>query len=177
VDRVKSPEDLGDFYLTPEVLKKSPESLLCGTPEIAIESSGTTGHASRVFLSRQELDYNARQGVFLKAIYGISSEDRILSTFDYGFCLDGLIAATGIPYWRTFAVCAGRVDPVEIYHKLPDYRFNIVMSGTPWLARFTEVAEAQGRPYPLKLLIGGGGGASSERPAKGSRAFGKPLCA
>src|SRR5256885_5127858 len=37
VARARRPEDLGDFYLTPEVLKTRPEALLAGTPELAIE--------------------------------------------------------------------------------------------------------------------------------------------
>src|SRR5712691_6760322 len=51
VARARRPEDLGDFYLTPGVLKTRPEALVTGTPELAIESSGTTGHATRVYLS------------------------------------------------------------------------------------------------------------------------------
>lgn len=158
VAKVKGPEEMGDFFLSPEEVRELPEKLLCARPDLAIESSGTTGHATRVFLSRRELDYNARQGILLKAVYGISPEDRILSTFDYGFCMDGLIVQEGLPYWKVFGMCVGRVDPVDIYRRLPSYRFNVVMSGTPWLARFTEVAQAEGRPYPLKLLVGGGGG-------------------
>ena len=63
--RVRRPEDLGDFFLTPEVLKTRPEALVTGTAELAIESSGTSGHVTRVYLSRRELEYNARQGNLL----------------------------------------------------------------------------------------------------------------
>src|SRR5438067_10653958 len=70
VGRARRPEDLGDFFLTPEVLKTRPEALLAGTPELAIESSGTSGHASRVYLSRKELEYNARQGGLLLGLHG-----------------------------------------------------------------------------------------------------------
>lgn len=177
IDRVRSPEDLGSFYLTSEELRKAPETLLCGKPEVTIESSGTTGHAARIFMSQRELDYNARQGLLLKAAYNISDEDRILSTFDYGFCLDGLLVQRSLPYWKVFGMCVGRVDPVEIYRRLPSYGFNVIMSGTPWLARFTEVAEAEGRPYPLKLLIGGGGGGITARTRAWIEGFWEaPLC-
>ena len=177
VEKVKRPEDLGNFYTEPEELREAPEAFLCDKPEVAIESSGTTGHVARVFLSQQELDYNARQGILFKAIYGISSEDRVLSTFDYGFCLDGQIVQRVLPQWKVFAMCVGRVDPAEAYHRLATYRFNIVMSGTPWLARFTEVAEAEGRPYPLKLLVGGGGGGITNRTrAKIETFWEAPLC-
>src|SRR5262245_50190705 len=47
IARARRPEDLGDFFLTPEVLKTRPEALLTETPELAIESSGTSGHVTR----------------------------------------------------------------------------------------------------------------------------------
>ncbi|MGH7831190.1 MAG: phenylacetate--CoA ligase family protein [Candidatus Binatia bacterium] len=175
--RARGPEDLKDCYLTSEELRAAPEALLCARPEVAIESSGTTGHAVRIFLSQSELDYNAMQGVLLQAVYGITDEDRIVTTFDYGFCLDGVLVQRGLPHWKSFSMCVGRVDPAEIYRRLPSYRFNIVMSGTPWLARLTEVAEAEGRPYPLKLLLGGGGGGILRRTREWIEGFwGAPLC-
>lgn len=177
MENVKRPEDLGSFYTEPEELRNAPEDFLCDRAEVAIESSGTTGHVTRVFLSDRELDYSARQGIVLKAAYGISPEDRIISTFDYGFCLDGQIVQRTLPHWKVFAMCVGRADPVDIYRRLAAYRFNIVMSGTPWLSRFTEVAEAEGRPYPLKLLWGGGGGGITNRTRAKIEAFWEaPLC-
>jgi phenylacetate-CoA ligase len=177
MENVKRPEDLGSFYTEPEELRNAPEEFLCDRAEVAIESSGTTGHVARVFLSQRELDYSARQGIILKAAYGISPEDRIISTFDYGFCLDGQIVQRTLPHWKVFAMCVGRADPVDVYRRLAAYRFNIVMSGTPWLSRFTEVAESEGRPYPLKLLVGGGGGGITHRTRAKIEAFWEaPLC-
>ncbi|MBI2350738.1 MAG: phenylacetate--CoA ligase family protein [Deltaproteobacteria bacterium] len=152
IRKARSPQDLGDFYLTPDDLRASPETLLCGRPDLAIESSGTTGHATRIFLSHQELEYSAKQSAVMKAVYGISAGDRILSTFDYGFCLDGQIIQRALP-------------------------FNVVMSGTPWLSRFTDVAQAEGRPFPLKLLLGGGGGGITRRTRSKIEDFWEaPLC-
>lgn len=177
VEKARGPEDLGNFYLNSEELRQAPEALLCGEPEVAIESSGTTGHVARIFMSQRELDYNARQGALLKAVYGISDEDRIISTFDHGFCLDGLLVQRGLPSWGVFWMAVGRVDPMEIYKRLSTYRFNVVMSGTPWLSRFTEVAQAEGRPYPLKLLIGGGGGGILKKTRQWIESFWEaPLC-
>ncbi|MBI2989160.1 MAG: phenylacetate--CoA ligase family protein [Deltaproteobacteria bacterium] len=177
IEKIRGPEDLGDFYVNSEEVRETPEAFLCGQPEVAIESSGTTGHVTRVYMSQRELDYNARQGILLKALYGISSEDRVLSTFDYGFCLDGQIAQRVLPHWRLFGLCVGRVDPAEIYRRMSAYRFNIVMSGTPWLLRFTEVAETEGRRFPLKLLVGGGGGGITDRARSRIETFWEaPLC-
>ncbi len=177
ISNAQAPEELGQFYVSDEELRREPEAFLCGKPELAIESSGTTGHVIRMFLNQRELNASAKQGVLLKAIYRISEEDRILSTFDHGFCLDGLLVERGLPYWNVFGMCVGRADPTEIYRRMPDYRFNVIMSGTPWLARFTEVAEAQGRPYPLKLLVGGGGGGIPGRTRAWIENFWEaPLC-
>src|SRR2546422_2982495 len=89
----RRPEDLGDFYLTPEVLKTRPEALLAGTPELAIESSGTSGRVTRVYLSRRELEYNARQGGLLYGLYGPRRGDRLLPTPDPRCALRSLLVA------------------------------------------------------------------------------------
>lgn len=177
IEKVRRPQDLGSFYIEPEELRRAPGAFLCGKPEVAVESSGTTGHATRIFLSQQELNYNARQGILLKAVYGISGEDRVISTFDHGFCLDGQIAQRVVPHWGVFGMCVGRVDPIEAYYRMALYRFNIVMSGTPWLSRFTEVAGVEGRPFRLKLLVGGGGGGITKRTRDKIESFWEaPLC-
>ena len=177
VKKVRAQEELGSFYLTSEELRRMPEALLCAEPQVAIESSGTTGHAARVYLSHQELDYSAKQGILLKVVYGLTGEDRVLSTFDYGLCLDGLLTQRTVTYWGLFGICAGRLDPLKAYEYLSEYRFSVVMSGTPWLARFTEVAQSQGRPYPLRLLIGGGGGGIRKQTRAWIEKFWEaPLC-
>lgn len=177
IERVRTPEDLGDFYVNPAEVRDDPEVFLCDRPQIAIESSGTTGHSVRIYLSQRELEYNARQGILLRAVYGISGGDRVISTFDYGFCLDGQIAQRALGHWKCFVMCVGRAEPREVYRRLKDYRFNVVMSGTPWLSRFTEVAEAEGRPFPLKLLVGGGGGGIMPRTRAKIEGFWEaPLC-
>src|SRR5213078_1647278 len=91
VARVRRPEDLGDFFLAPEILKTRPEALLAGTPELAIESSGTSGHVTRVYLSRKELEYNARQGGLMLGLYGLGRDDRILSTLGLDWGLGSLL--------------------------------------------------------------------------------------
>src|SRR3989441_12767813 len=80
VARARRPEDLGDFYLTPEVLKTRPEALLAGTPELAIESSGTSGRVTRGYLSRRGLEDNARQGGLPYGPYGLGRGGRLLSS-------------------------------------------------------------------------------------------------
>ncbi len=173
---VRRPEDLGDFFLTPDVVKSRPEALLCGTPELAIESSGTSGRVSRIYLNRAELEYNARQGSLLYALFDLKAGDRLLCTLDLAFGLGALLVERGVRYTGLFAMVVGRVDPLEAYRRLGEYRFNVVISDPFWLARLTEIAREHGRPGPLKLLVGGGEGITEGTRTELERFWGAPLC-
>ena len=176
VSRVRGPEDLGDFFLTSDVLKTRPESLLCGTPELAVESSGTAGRVTRVYLSRRELEYSARQGNLLLALHGVGPRDRLLSTLDLAWGLGSLLVERGIRHVDTFAMVVGRVDPRDAYERLAAYGFNVLVSDPFWLARLTAIARERGRPGPMKLLVGGGEGVTPQLRAELERFWGAPLC-
>jgi phenylacetate-CoA ligase len=174
--RVGQPADLGDFFLTPDVVKTRPESLLCGAPDVAIESSGTSGHVTRVYLSRRELDYAARQGNLLLAAHGVGAGDRLLSTLDLAWGLGSLLVERGIRYVDAFAMVVGRVSPEEAYERLTTYGFNVLVSDPFWLARLTEIARERGRPAPMKLLVGGGEGITPRLRAELEAFWSAPLC-
>jgi phenylacetate-CoA ligase len=174
--RIRMPEDLGDFFVTPEMLKTRPEALLCGDPDLAIESSGTTGQITRVYLSRGELEYNARQGLFLLALYGLGKGDRLLCTLDYGWGLGALLVERGLHYTGVFGMTVGRVDPEEAYRRLQLYGFNAIVSDPFWLLRLTEIARERGRPHPLKLLVGGGEGVTDRGRSVLETFWEAPLC-
>jgi phenylacetate-CoA ligase len=174
--RARRPADLGDFFLTPDVVKSRPTDLLCGTPELAIESSGTSGRVTTIYLSRRELEYNARQGNVLYALYGLDGRDRLLSTLDLGFGLGSLLVERGVRYTGLFAMVAGRVDPKDAYERLARYGITVVVSDPFWLARLTEIARAQGRPSRLKLLIGGGEGITDRTRQDIESFWGAPVC-
>ena len=176
VARARGPEDLGGFYLTPGILKTRPEALVTGTAELAIESSGTTGQATRVYLSRRELEYNARQGGLLYGLYGLGRGDRLLCTLDLAWGLGSLLVERGVRYTPLFAMVVGRVDPLEAYRHLAEYRFNVVVSDPFWLARLTAIARERGRPGPMKLLMGGGEGITPRTRAELEAFWGAPLC-
>src|SRR2546425_13186596 len=48
VARARRPEDLGDFYLTPGILKTRPEALVTGPAGVAVEGAGGARHTARV---------------------------------------------------------------------------------------------------------------------------------
>src|SRR5437899_5004971 len=176
VRRLRRPEDLGAFYLTPEILKTRPEALVTGPAELAIESSGTSGHVTRIYLSRRELEYNARQGGLMLGLYGLGRGDRLLSTLDLGWGLGSLLVERLVRYTPVFAMVVGRVDPAEAYTRLAEYRFNVIVSDPFWLARLTEIARERGRPGPLKLLVGGGEGITPRTRAELEAFWGALLC-
>lgn len=177
VERARRPEDLGEFFLTAAELGATPATdLCCAPPELAIESSGTTGHVNRIYLSHGELDYSARQGAILSGLYGLTAADRVVSTLDLGWGLGGLLAQRGLPYWRSFGMAVGRVDPRELYQRMAVYGFNVVISDPFWLSRLTEIAREEGRPSRLRLLIGGGEGITSRTRAEIESFWQAPLC-
>ena len=171
----RRPEELGDFFLTSDVVKTRPETLLCGSPDLAIESSGTSGRVSRVYLSRRELEYNARQGGVLYALYNLGAGDRLLSTLDLAWGLGSLLLERGVRSTKLFAMVVGRVDPLEAYRRLAEYRINVIVSDPFWLARLTEIARERGRPGALKLLVGGGEGITERTRAELERFWGAPV--
>jgi phenylacetate-CoA ligase len=145
--------DLRDCYTTPEELRAAtPEDLLCGRPETVIESSGTTGRITRIYLSHEELDYAATRGIIFLAMLGIGSEDRILGTFGYWASLytQRIIAESGL-----FGVCPGLVDPREAVDWLQVHRYTVIIADPFWLSRFTEIAMARGIRPPMKAFISG----------------------
>ena len=176
IARVRGPEDLGDFFLTSDVLKTRPESVLCGKPDLAIESSGTSGRVTRVYLSRRELEYSGRQGNLLLTLNGVGRNDRLLSTLDLAWGLGSLLVERGIRYTDVFAMVVGRVDPREAYERLTTYGFNVLVSDPFWLGRLTEIARDRGRPVPMKLLVGGGEGVTPRFRAELERFWDAPLC-
>ena len=176
VARARRPEDLGSFFLTPEILKTRPEALLAGTPELAIESSGTSGHVTRVYLSRKELEYNARQGGLMLGLYGLGRGDRILSTLGLDWGLGSLLVERLVRHTPCFAMVVGRVDPSEAYQRLAEYRFNVIISDPFWLTRLTDIARERGRPGPLKLLVGGGEGMTPRTRAELETFWGALVC-
>lgn len=152
-DRVKDLADLKDCYTTSEELRAAkPEELVCGKPELVIESSGTTGRITRSYLSNDELEYAARQGIIFLAMVGIDSGDRILGTFDYWASLytQRIIAQSGI-----FGICPGLMDPREAVERLQLYGFTVIIADPFWLSRFTEIAMARGIRTSMKAFISG----------------------
>jgi phenylacetate-CoA ligase len=155
-DRVRSLADLRGCFTTPEELRgAAPEDLLCGRPELVIESSGTTGRVTRIYLSHAELESAARQAIIYLAVLGIGPEDRILGAFDYSWGLGGQYTQRIVAHSGLFGACPGLVDPQEAVERLQLYGFTVIIADPFWLSRFTEIAMAQGIRPPMKAFLSG----------------------
>lgn len=152
--KIKSPGDLGNFFTTPTDIVDHAEEFLCSPPETVFESSGTTGKNKRIYLSRDELNSIGKfvgAGLFLG---GLDEKDRIANALDFCVWIPGVITQKGIEHSKVFSLTAGKIDPMEVYKRIPTYNLNVIIGEPTWLIKLTEIAEARGS-YPLRLLIGG----------------------
>lgn len=151
---VRTPADLGDFYTTTLDIIEHAEEFLCRPPHTVFESSGTTGRNKRVYFSQEELDHIGKLNAMGFFLWGMDRRDRLINGFDFNIWIPGMITQKGIEKARILGLAAGKVDPSEVYKRIPSYRFNVVFGEPTWLIRLTELAE-KGGSYPLKLIIGG----------------------
>ena len=158
--RVRSPADLGDFFTTPDDLSRDPEKFLCAPPSFVFESSGTSGRNKQVYFDNQEMDYIGKCAASAMALMGLEPGDRVANGFDFSIWIPGMLFHQGLTHAKTFCQIFSKVDPIEVYRRMKQYRFNVVLGEPTWLIRLTELAEKLG-PFPLKLLIGG----AEEMPA------------
>ncbi len=159
--RVRTPADLGELLTTPDDISVNPEQFICRPPSIVFESSGTSGTNKQVFFDEQELQ---EIGVTMAggfSLMGIGPEDRVANAFDFSIWIPGLLCHYGLSASRAFCQAFGKVDPIEVYRRLRNGRFTVVMGEPTWLIRLTQLAEADGNTYPLKMLMGG----AEEMPA------------
>jgi phenylacetate-CoA ligase len=140
--RVRTLADLGGLETTTAELRAAdPADLLCDTPQMVFESSGTTGRITRVYYSYAELDYYAQQGIILFAMLGLTPRDRIFGSFGYWASLysERTIAKSGL-----FGIVPGLMDPREALDQVLAHGFTVIIGDPFWIARFTEVARERG---------------------------------
>jgi phenylacetate-CoA ligase len=158
--KVRVPADLGDFYTTPEDIATCPEDFVCAPPSIVFESSGTTGRNKQVYYSEDELHHIGFSTAIGLNFMGITREDRVANAFDFSIWIPGMVTHYGLMGRGMFSLAFGKVDPIEVYRRLQQYRFTVIMGEPTWLIRLTELAEQHGA-YPLKMLVG----SAEEMPA------------
>lgn len=152
--KIKMPSDLGGFYTTSIDIIEHAEEFLCKSPHIVFESSGTTGRNKRVYFTYDELDEIGRLNALGFSLWGIDKSCRCVNAFDFNIWIPGMIMQKGLERSGNFCMAAGKVDPMEVYKRIPIYNFNVVMGEPTWLIKLTEIAEKSGS-YPMKFLVTG----------------------
>ncbi len=159
--QVRVPADLGDFYTTPDDVVANPESFICKPASIVFESSGTSGKNKQIYYDQAELQAMSQVDAAGLRLMGVAPQDRVANAFDFCMWIPGMITHNSLMAAGNFCMAFGKVDPVEVYRRLKQYQFNVVMGEPTWLIRLTELAEKHGS-VPLKLFIGG----AEEMPAE-----------
>lgn len=155
--QMRSPADLGNFFTTANDLLNVPsEDFLCSSPQLAFETAGTSGRNKRLFYNYEEFENAARGASIALYLCGVRQEDRILNAYDFSFWFPGYFLARVLPYTGAFSVTVGKIEPLEVYRRMESYGFTVMLGEPTWMVQLTELAEAQGRAYPLKLIIGSG---------------------
>jgi len=152
--RVRTPADLKDFYTTPDDLAARATEFLCRPPSIVFESSGTSGRNKQVYYGRDELNEMGRTMAAGIHLMGVAPTDRVANAFDFSIWIPGMLGHYSLMNAGCFCLAFGKVDPVEVWRRMGQYQFNVVMGEPTWLIRLTELAEREGGGK-LKLIIGG----------------------
>ncbi|MBI4488244.1 MAG: phenylacetate--CoA ligase family protein [Deltaproteobacteria bacterium] len=157
INRIQSPADLGALFTTADDLLNTPsEEFLCAPPQLAFETAGTSGRNKRLFYRYEEFDMAARRGAMGFYLFGLQKEDRILNAFDFSFWFPGYFMSRLLPFTGMFSITVGKIEPIEIYRRMEDYRFTVILGEPTWVVQLTELAQEKAKAYPLKLIIGSG---------------------
>src|SRR5579871_6401390 len=161
--RVRTPEDLGDFFTTARDLRENPvEDFLCARPELGFETTGTTSTtAKRVYFSRREAAEFGRDGALGLYNLGLRPEDRSVDAFDYSFWNAPFTLRAALDRLGCFHVTAAKIPPAEFYDRVRPYEFNVLFVEPSWLVVLTEIAKVRGM-WPVKFFFVGGENMSEE---------------
>jgi phenylacetate-CoA ligase len=154
--RVRRPEDLGDIFTTPEDLRALPaEDFLCREPELVFETTGTSGGPKRVYFSYEELDFAARYEAAALYENGVRPGARVVCTFDGGYWISSWVTFLACKKLGVFCSAVGKPHPREVYSRMAEYRYNVIMADPTWLVSFSEIAEKEGA-FPVRLIVAAG---------------------
>lgn len=156
ISRVRSPEDLPDVFTTPEdLISRPPEDFLCRTPQLAFETTGTTGPPKRVYFSYEELERCARYEAAALLEAGLRRGDRVVCAFDAGYWVSGWVTFFACKHLGVFCSAVGKPQPRDLYSRMSVYHYNVIAADPTWLVSLTEIAERAGT-FPLRLIIAAG---------------------
>ncbi|HUZ46087.1 MAG TPA: AMP-binding protein [Terriglobia bacterium] len=155
-DRVRTPQDLGDVFTTPEDLLSFPEEdFLCAEPQAVFETTGTSGGPKRVGFSYDELDLAGRYEAAAFYENGMRPPDRVVCTFDAGYWISSWVTFLACKQLGVFCSAVGKPHPQEVYDRMVRYRYNVIVADPTWLVSLSEIAQQRG-VLPVKLIFAAG---------------------
>ncbi len=155
--KVRTPEDLGDFYTTSQDLKeRSPKEFLCQPPQLVFETTGTKSpKPKQVYFSYAEIENYAKEGACGLYHLGIRREDRVISMMDTSFWNAAWTSRESLRKLGCLYIEASKIPPEEFYERASNHDFNVLFAEPSWLSLLTQVAVKKGI-WPLKLILVGG---------------------
>jgi len=154
--RVRRPEDLDEIFTTAEDLLTLPsEEFLCREPQAVFETTGTTGRPKRTYFSYDELDFAARYEAAALYEIGVRPGDRVVCTFDAAYWISSWLTFLACKQLGVFCSAVGKPHPKEVYSRLREYGYNIIIADPTWLVTLSEIAQVEGAPS-VKLMIAAG---------------------
>jgi phenylacetate-CoA ligase len=162
---ISHPAELGDLFTTPQDLVAHAEDFLCRPPQVLYETSGTSGRRKTISYSYDEVE--AATSLMAVGLYhvGIRARDRVISTSDYHYWNGGPWFARAVTKLGAFGAFPGKIPPAEVYRRLAEHRYDVLIGDVSWILRLTELARDQGA-RPLRLIVG-----ASEGLPRRSREF------
>jgi phenylacetate-CoA ligase len=154
--KVRRPEDLGDIFTTPDDLRSLPsEEFLCAEPELVYETTGTSGGPKRVYFSYEELELSARYEAAALYENGVKPGARVVCAFDGGYWISSWVTFLACKKLGVFCSAVGKPHPREIYSRMAEYKYDVIIADPTWLVSLSEIAEKEGA-FPVRLIIAAG---------------------
>lgn len=148
--------DLQDIFTTPEDLISRPaEDFLCRPPQLAFETTGTSGPPKRLYFTYDELERCARYEAAGLFEAGLRPGDRVVCTFDAGYWVSSWVTFFACKQLGVFCSAVGKPPPRDLYTRMSVYGYNVIAADPTWLVSFSEIAEKHGT-FPLKLILAAG---------------------
>lgn len=151
---ISHPSELGDILTSPQdLLEHSSEAFLCEPPQLIYETSGTTRKPKTLYYSHQEVEEAA--SLMAVGLYhvGIRPDDRVISTQDFHYWTGGPWFARALTRLGCLTACPGKIPIADVYQRLEEHRYNVLIGDVSWILRLTEMAEERGA-FPLRLILG-----------------------
>src|SRR5262249_6955492 len=151
---IMHPDELGDLFTTPEDLVDHPaEEFLCRPPQLLYETGGTTQRRKTIYYSYAEVE--AATTLMAVGVYHvrIPPSDRVISTSDYHYWSGGPWFARAVAKLGAFGTFPGKIPPGDVYRRLAEHRYDVLIGDVSWILQLTELAQARGA-LPLRLIIG-----------------------